>query len=1109
MSKSPAYSGISVRASGWMLAVVLLLTARAALATFTEFESGQVRPLALSPDGTKLFAVNTPDNELEIFSVSGSGLAHTGSVPVGLEPVAVAARTNTEVWVVNHLSDSVSIVDLSTSPPRVTRTLLTCDEPRDLVFASGRAFITTARRGQNCPVLAVLTTAGQDRAVVQVFDPANLGATLGGTPLTNVTLFGDTPRALATDGTTVYAAIFQSGNQTTALNEGLVCNGGGAAAPCNVFGLTMPGGLPAPNANLPQGITGPETGLIVKFNVQNGRWEDRLGRNWNNGVRFSLPDLDVFKINAAAPTPVQTGSFAGVGTVLFNMAVNPVSGKVYVSNTDARNEVRFEGPGGGGSTVRGHLAESRITVLDGATVTPRHLNKHIVYATVPSPPGTAAASLATPTGLAVTANGATLYVAAFGSSAVGVFGTSALENNTFTPSAASHIAVTGGGPSGLVLDETNHKLYVLTRFDDAVSEINITTNSEVAHHRLHNPEPASVVTGRPLLYDAVATSSNGEAACASCHIFGDFDSLGWDLGNPDDVVLSNPNPIRLTGGNPNFHPLKGPMTTQSLRGMANHGPMHWRGDRTAGNDPGGNPLDEHGAFTKFNVAFGGLLGRTGPITDTAMGAFADFILQVNYPPNPIRSLNNTLKNPAAPAPSEQRGHDFYFNVTSDTLFTCNGCHVLDAAQGFFGGDGQTTFENETQMFKVPHLRNAYQKAGMFGMPAVAFLTGGDNGNKGAQVRGFGFLHDGSVDTLFRFHGASVFSTNTQNKLDLEAFLLAFDSDLAPIVGQQITLTSTNAATVGPRITLLEQRAAAGECALTVKGVVGGLARGAVRLANGTFQTDRLLDPPLTDTQVRALATTPGQELTFLCAPPGSGLRVGVDRDEDDFFDRDELDAGTDPANPLSFPGASSTTTTTSTTTSSAPTTSSTLPPVVLIQSSQLVLKDDSVSPFDPLKRKFAFRSNTKRDPAQNRITPPSQGSPDNPFLAGAVLQVYNAAGVAPDFVTVTLPANHWTAIGSPGAEGYAYSDPSGVAPIYSARVKRDSIMVKGRRAGWPYTLDEASQGRVAVTLRLGTDTAWCAAAPAKTLPTIAINDHLDKFVGQPKTPAPPSCPPTP
>jgi hypothetical protein len=98
-------------------ALALLITATGAHAAFTTFETGQVRPLALSPDGTKLFATNTPDNRLEIFSVSGAGLTHTGSVPVG-QPLAVAARSNSEVWVVNHLSDSISIIDVGTSPPR-------------------------------------------------------------------------------------------------------------------------------------------------------------------------------------------------------------------------------------------------------------------------------------------------------------------------------------------------------------------------------------------------------------------------------------------------------------------------------------------------------------------------------------------------------------------------------------------------------------------------------------------------------------------------------------------------------------------------------------------------------------------------------------------------------------------------------------------------------------------------------------------------------------------------------------------------------------------------------------------------------------------------------
>ncbi len=99
--------------------------------SYTLFESGQVRPLALSADGKHLFAVNTPDGRLEIFRVKKSGLSLVSSVPVGLEPVAVAARSDDEVWVVNHLSDSVSVVDVSDpTHGRVVRTLLVGDEPR-------------------------------------------------------------------------------------------------------------------------------------------------------------------------------------------------------------------------------------------------------------------------------------------------------------------------------------------------------------------------------------------------------------------------------------------------------------------------------------------------------------------------------------------------------------------------------------------------------------------------------------------------------------------------------------------------------------------------------------------------------------------------------------------------------------------------------------------------------------------------------------------------------------------------------------------------------------------------------------------------------------------
>ena len=927
---------------------------------FVLFESGQVRPLALSPDGTRLFAVNTPDNTLEILNVGSGGVAKVSSVPVGLEPVAVAARSNTEVWVVNHLSDSVSIVDVSAIPPRVTRTLLVGDEPSDIVFAGtggNRAFITTAHRGQQRtdPSIAAvpgagdpqLTTAGVGRADVWVFDATNLGTTFGGTPLQIVSLFGDTPRALtvSTDGNTVYAAIFHSGNQTTTVSQGVVCQGFTTASSCTSSqGFLSPGGNPGPSTDA-EGKNAPEVGLIVKFNPASGKWLDELGRDWSPLVRFSLPDDDVFTINAN--TLAQSTIYTGVGTTLFNMAVNPVSGNVYVSNTDAHNQVRREGPGQFGCstypaapcTVQGHLAEANISVLSGTTSKMIHLNKHINYNILPAPSGVKNNSLATPTGLVVSPDGTTLYVAAFGSSKIGVFSTTALENNTFDPTVigSNYIPVTGGGPSGLVLDSPRNRLYVLTRFDNSISVVNLTTSSgsEILHVGLHNPEPASVVTGRPFLYDAIDFSSNGEASCSSCHIFGNMDDLAWDLGNPDNPVTTNPQPINFaaaaTGFKPpingtgvvtDFHPMKGPMTTQTLRGLDNSNAMHWRGDRSvpANGTTCPDPADacENNSFNNFNVAFPGLVGNNAQLSGSQMQEFTDFALQIALPPNPIRSLDNSLNS------AQSTGSSFFTGTIVDgNLLSCSGCHDLTPSQGHFGTGGNASFEGETQIFKIPHLRNAYQKVGMFGMPDVPFFKALKTPFQGNQVRGFGFLHDGTTDTLFRFLNAIGFTfPDDTTRRNVEQFVLAFDSDFAPIVGQQVTLTSTATfanctpgSSTDPtcaRIDLMVARASAPftskfaggsvtECDLVVKGKIGGVSKGWVRVAGGTFQPDDGT-ANVSDASLRGLAATAGQELTYTAVPPGSGVRIGIDRDLDGVLNGQDNCPGTANANQADLDG---------------------------------------------------------------------------------------------------------------------------------------------------------------------------------------------------------------
>jgi YVTN family beta-propeller protein len=941
------------RLQGWTAAVLLLLGGCQSSSspqglvikpTFT-FESGPVRPVVLSPDGSRLFIANAPNGSLDIFSVSAEGISLASSVYVGVEPVAVAARSNTEVWVVNQVSDSVSVVDVGTTPPHVARTLLIGDEPSDIVFGGDggtRAFVTTAHRGQQRTDPSLngvpgagdpqLTTPGVGRADVWVFDATALGTAVGGKPLAILTLFGDTPRALAVtpDGSTVYAAVFKSGNQTMATSSELPCDGfdtTDAGHPCDVFGVTVPGSPPGPATNY-AGLAAPKVAMILKADAK-GIWRDVLGRDWTSATAFSLSDEDVFSVDTT--TLASQAAYSHVGTTLFNMAFNPQSGVLYVSNTEARNDLRFEGPGiFAGQTVQGHLAEARITVLSNAGVEPRFLNKHIDYSILPAPPATMRASLSTPLQLVVSGDGKTLYVAAFGSSKVGVFPTADIEDDSFDPVAQSdsYVSVSGGGPGGLALDEANQRLYVTTRFDNGLSVIDLPTGVETAHFALVNPEPTVVTAGRPFLYDSTRTSSNGEAACASCHMFGDKDNLVWDLGNPDADPVVTPISIKLSAaanssingsGSPaTLHPMKGPMSTQTLRGMANNGPMHWRGDRAVGffgTDPRtAPPYDAMLAFKNFIPAFNTLVGLGAPFSNDDMQTFANFALAIVMPPNPVRALDNSLNPAQAAGKSFFLGCDGLDSVTKapvqcpdggvptsrghladgipfpDLGFTCQGCHIFNPAMGFFGTDGESSFEALPQTTKIPQLRNLYDKVGMFGAPPNLRTNPGDNANTGFQVRGTGFEHDGSVDTLFRFLQAAVFNAPDAGsglvgfaggdiqRRNVEQYLLAFDTDLAPIVGQQVTLRADNVQGVGPRIDLLIARAKtpftskilgpnATECDLIARAVVGGAARTYLLQADSSFVPDDGT-ATLSDGALRALAATTGQEVTYTCLPPG-------------------------------------------------------------------------------------------------------------------------------------------------------------------------------------------------------------------------------------------------
>jgi len=86
---------------------------------FVNFEGAQTNPIRISADGTRLFAVNTPNGTLSVFDLTKpANPSLIAEIPVGIEPVSVninpnSATVDDEAWVVNQISNSVSVVSVS------------------------------------------------------------------------------------------------------------------------------------------------------------------------------------------------------------------------------------------------------------------------------------------------------------------------------------------------------------------------------------------------------------------------------------------------------------------------------------------------------------------------------------------------------------------------------------------------------------------------------------------------------------------------------------------------------------------------------------------------------------------------------------------------------------------------------------------------------------------------------------------------------------------------------------------------------------------------------------------------------------------------------------
>ncbi len=830
-----------------LCAVMLALSAVSASGqSFVNWESPQTNPVTMTPDGTRLLVLSTPQNRLLVYSLFSDPPSFVGAIPVGLDPVSVRCRTATEAWVVNHISDSVSIVDLKSMT--VKQTLNVGDEPYDVVFAGtpARAFVSVAAANQ-----------------VWAYDAA------APTTPTTINVMGEDPRALATDGERVYAAIFESGNKTTVIKTGTVSSTvnpypGDPNPPPNAgtgFNPPLAPGLPTP----------PAVSLIVK-RMPDGSLRDDNNGIWTGALLANQHDNDVVVIDAntlAVQTPARS-----LMTTNMALGLRPLGGgghEVTVVGTEAMNLTRFE-PNLQATFIRVMLGTFNTSTPGTTTVT--DINPHLTYAVRSIPQAQREESIGDPRGIVWNADGSVGYVTGMGSNNV----------VAISPGGARLGRVdVGEGPTGIVFDGPRERLYVLNRFESSVSILSVTpTLSELTRFSFFDPTPQVIRVGRKFLFDTHLTSGLGQASCASCHVDGRTDSLAWDLGNPSGAPKTfNQLCVGAPGACENWHPMKGPLVTQTLQGIVGTEPLHWRGDRED--------------VPAFNGSFVSILGGDAPLTTEQGNQFAAYIATLAFPPQPFRNFDNSLPSTFSNGGNPITGQNLFntFPSTGVGALPCIACHTQPSGAdiGIIPG---SEF-NGTQSMKVPQLRNMYKKTG--------FTLLGQTNN-----RGFGYIHDGTFETIANFLASTVFRFNAgavglQQRRDVEAFVFCWDTGVHAAVGEQTTLVQLAGAAPSQisLIDAMESLADSNAVGLIAKSADGGIPRGWRYNGAGQWQSDRH-SVTITSAALRALAQ-PFEEITYTVVVKGMETRLGIDRDNDGFYDQTEEILSTNPDDPQSVPPA--------------------------------------------------------------------------------------------------------------------------------------------------------------------------------------------------------------
>ena len=650
------------------------------------FASPQVDPIALSEDGLYLFVANTAAGTVDVVSTGQRSIVRR--FDVGLDPVSVAVRPGGgELWVANHVSDSISVIDTSDASVPLWGLVDTIqdvdpvslvtnfDEPVDIAFANAdKAYVTLSSRDQ-----------------VAVID-ANTRQVTG-----HIDVASQEPRAMRVRGGRLYVASLESGNQTEL-----------SSCPTQVFAID------GDQCTFDQGALN----FATNPNLVGG--EVDIVRDPRQ------PDRDLYVYDTADETLLD--AVESVGTLLYGLAVDS-QGRAFISLTEARNDVngRAGTQGQGLPDLDNRMFLNQVARVDCAGTPCAAPLLHDLEPLPPAQPSEGT-QLATPYGIALSADDQTVVV------------TAAASHRVFTLDAASGqvlgIASVGAVPRGVAVasaaDGSAETAWVLNTVDASVSVVDVSdpaNPSEVDVIALQDPTPPSIKAGRIAFNDANA-SSTGTFSCASCHPDSHTDQLLWVIGGECTFAGCDQ---------------EEPRSTMPIRGLRDTLPLHW--DGLLGDPIGGtngeilsNPLglaggtvpvgievaapnctDEHSCFRQLvDSALSGVMcntvgcttneaGRAGRLTEAERDAMAEFLRNVPYPPARKRRPDDTLTTAALGG-----FEDFFLNKggvngpgpggagPETCADAAGGCHALPFGAGtnslFVGGFDAPTMRGINDRF---------------------------------------------------------------------------------------------------------------------------------------------------------------------------------------------------------------------------------------------------------------------------------------------------------------------------------------------------------------------------------------------------------------------------